>query len=232
MRAEPTIELPPRLGTARLRPVDAASRPASMTADASAPANAAAVGNTAAAAETRRPARRGLGLLVLLLLPALVCAAAAFAGVMALDKVYAARTDILFHLTRSGDLAERFLATQAVVARSNAVLQPVAAELGVPVDRIDRELSIEFPKGGAVMRIEFASPSATAALDVVKLVTQRYLTALRPIEAAEGATHQVLAAPFLLDDPVWPKPLQATVLGALLGLAISAALVALRQRPR
>jgi uncharacterized protein involved in exopolysaccharide biosynthesis len=222
MRAEPTIELPPRLGAGRLRPVDTAPRPA--------PAAEAAA---AKAPAESRPARRiGFGLLALLVLPALVCAAAAFAGAMALDKVHAARADILFHLTRSGDLAERFLATQAVVARSNVVLQPVAAELGVPVDRIDEELSIDFPKGGAVMRIEFASPSATAALDVVKLVTQRYLAALRPIEAAEGATHQVLAAPFLLDEPVWPKPVQATVLGGLLGLAISAAMMALRQRPR
>ncbi len=82
------------------------------------------------------------------------------------------------------------------------------------------------------MRIEFATHSQTAALDVIRLVTQRYLQALRPIEAAEGASHQILVPPFLLDEPVWPRPMQATALGALLGLAMSAGVLALRQQQR
>lgn len=213
MRAEPTIELSPRLAGAHLRAVETGAR-------AAAPAEA---------APAVRP-RPSLGLLALLILPALACAAAAYGGAMLLDKVYAARTEILFHLTRSGDHAERFLATQAVVAQSRTVVEPVAAELGVPTERIEKDLSVGFPRGSAVMRIEFSAHSQTAALDVIKLVTQRYLQALRPIEVAEGASHQILVPPFLLDEPVWPRPLQAAALGGLIGLALSAALVALRQQ--
>jgi uncharacterized protein involved in exopolysaccharide biosynthesis len=216
MRAEPTIELPPRPGTQRLHRLPPPAPPA------------------AESMPKPRPAKRWrlARLATFLAVPALLGAAAGFGGAMALDKVYAARADILFHLTRSGDHAERFLATQAVVARSHAVLGPVAAELGVPVERIDEKLDVDFPMRGAVMRLEFTSQSATAALDTVKLLTQRYLAALRPIESAEGASHQVLAAPFLLDEPVWPRPLQATALGAVLGLAVSVALLALAQQPR
>lgn len=218
MRAEPTIELSPRLAGAHLRTVEtAAPRPVAAPQE-----------PPAAAAPRRSPA----GFVALLILPALLCAAAAYGGATLLDKVYAARTEILFHLTRPGDQAERFLATQAVVARSRTVLDPVAAELGVPAERIEKELSVDFPKGSAVMRIEFATHSQTAALDVIRLVTQRYLQALRPIEAAEGASHQILVPPFLLDEPVWPRPMQATALGALLGLAISAGVLALRQQQR
>lgn len=217
MRAEPTIELSPRLAGAHLRTVETAPRPVAAPEE-----------PKAAAASSRSLA----GLAALLVLPALLCAAAAYGAATLLDKVYAARTEILFHMTRPGDQAERFLATQAVVARSRTVLDPVAAELGVPVERIEEDLSVDFPKGSAVMRIEFATHSQTAALDVIRLVTQRYLQALRPIEAAEGASHQILVPPFLLDEPVWPRPLQATALGGLLGLAISAGLLALRQQQR
>ncbi|HMR31267.1 MAG TPA: hypothetical protein PKA33_12965 [Amaricoccus sp.] len=216
MRAEPTIELSPRLAGAHLRTVEATPRPELSPAPQAAPA----------------PPRSLVGLLALLVLPALLCAAAAYGGATLLDKVYAARTEILFHLTRSGDQAERFLATQSVVVRSRTVLDPVAAELGVPAERIEKNLSVDFPKSSAVMRIEFATHSQTVALDVIRLVTQRYLQALRPIEAAEGASHQILVPPFLLDEPVWPRPLQATALGGLIGLAISVGLLALRQQRR
>lgn len=215
MRAEPTIELSPRLSGAHLRSVDTGPRP---TPPAPAPSDAAP--------------RLTLRLAALLVLPVLICAAAAYGGAALLDKVYAARADILFHLSRSGDHAERFLATQAVVAQSRAILEPVAAELGVPIERIEEDLGVEFPKDGAVMRIEFATHSQTAALDVIKLVTQHYLQALRPIETAEGASHQVLVAPYVLEEPVWPKPLQAVALGALVGVALSAVALALRPQRR
>ena len=225
MRAEPTIELSPRLAGAHLRPVNTAPRPPGP---ALAPAAEAALSRPAAAVAP--PRRLTAGFLALLIAPALLCAAAAFGGALLLDKVYAARTEILFYLTRSGDHAERFLATQAVVAQSRTILGPVAAELGVPTERIEQDLSVGFPKGSSVMRLEFAAHSQTAALDVVKLVTQRYLNALRPIEAAEGASHQVLVPPFLLDEPVWPRPMQAIALGGLVGLAISAAFLAMRRQ--
>jgi uncharacterized protein involved in exopolysaccharide biosynthesis len=221
MRATPTIELSPRLAGAHLRPVAAEARLPEVAPPPVAPA------------PTEKTSRwRTVRLVALLIVPALLGAAAAYGGSTLLDKVYAARSEILFHMTRPDDHAERFLATQAVVAQSRSILGPVAAELGVPTERIEEDLSIGFPRGSAVMRLEFAAHSQTAALDVVKLVTQRYLNALRPIEAAEGASHQVLVPPFLLDEPVWPRPLQATALGGLIGLAISAALLALRQQPR
>ncbi len=212
MRAEPTIELSPRLAGAHLRPVRAAAAPEPVPVPA-----------------TPAP-RPTAGFLALMILPVLACAAAAYGGAALLDRIFAARTEILFHLTRPGDQAERFLATQAVVAQSRTVIEPVAAELGVPVERITDDLSVDFPRGSAVMRIEFANHSQTAALDVIKLVTQRYLQALRPIEAAEGASHQILVPPFLLDEPIWPRPLQAVALGGLLGLAVSVGLVMLRQQ--
>lgn len=188
-----------------------------------------------AAEETTAPAPgrwTSVRLIALLLLPVVLAAAGAYLVASRIEKTYAARSEILFHLARGGDVAERFLATQSVVAQSRAVLTPVARKLLVPVEALEERLKVEFPKGSSVMRLQYADPDGAAALDVVRAVTDQYLTALRQIEVAEGGGHQLFVPPYLLDEPVWPQPLQAAAVGAAVGLAIAAAALVLVQQSR
>jgi capsular polysaccharide biosynthesis protein len=99
--------------------------------------------------------RAGIRWLALLIAPIIVSAISALAISLYLPPVYAARTDLVLHLQQTGDAAVRYLANQAVIIKSPAVLGPVAEKTGITSERLDKQLSVEFPKGGSVMRIQY-----------------------------------------------------------------------------
>jgi capsular polysaccharide biosynthesis protein len=175
----------------------------------------------------------GMGkMLALLIAPVVVAAIVAFVGASSLAPAYGARSDVVFHLQQSGDVTERYLATQAVIVRSQTILGPVSHAVGIPIEKLERELSVEFPKGSAVMRLEYADHDGTVALKVVQAIVDRYLAVLSETEGVDKTSHQLLAPPFLLEEPVRPKPMQAAAVAAALGLALSIAAFAFIQQRR
>jgi hypothetical protein len=144
-------------------------------------------------------------------------------------NLYAARSEIVFDVRGLGwDSAERFLATQVVIAGSQSTLSPVAATLELPIRDLEKNLDVEIVSSSGVMRLQYANRNAEIALDVTKAITDRYLLSLREAEQLEGGAHRLLTPAALLEDPVSTTPLHAAALGAVAGLVIAAAGVILR----
>lgn len=186
---------------------------------------------TAAASAGKAPARLGRWL-ALAIACAVLGAGVAFAVASQMQAVRIARADILFLLDGSGDAAERFLSTQAVIAESQAVLGPVSRELGVDPGRIDKGFGVSFPKGAAVMRLEYADTDPAQATAVLSALTDRYLLMLRQMQGVGATGHQLIVPPYLLEEEAWPRPMQAAAIGAVIGLAVAAtAMLLFSQRP-
>jgi hypothetical protein len=201
-------------------------------------------GAEAGAAPARPPAtspRRGSGigrfllwLGLLCLLPVLLAGSAAYVAANYIDEIRAGRSEIMFHLPElAGDAANRFLATQPVVVRSYPVVEPVARAEAMPVDDILDNLDVTMVQGSTLMRIEYHDVDSERIVRVLEALTVGYLSLLRDIALIEGASHRLLSAPYLLEDPVGPRPLRAAAIGAVVGLAVAfAGLVVLAQLRR
>jgi capsular polysaccharide biosynthesis protein len=177
-------------------------------------------------------ARGAFSWLMLLVLPVVVSAASAFAISQFIPPVYAARTETILHVPQSGDAVVRYLASQVAIIKSPAVLDAVSAKSGITAEQIDEQLRVEFPKGGNVMRIQYANKNRSAALDVTQKILAQYELIVSQIEESENTSHQVLSPPELLEEPVTPRPLQLGAIGGAIGLLISLAAFALTTRPR
>lgn len=168
-------------------------------------------------------------LAVLLLLPIVVTALGAYAFAIQSERVHAARSEIVFDLRNvAWGAAERFLETQAVVARSRALLAPIADTFGIPVAELDRAFAVEAVRDSDVIRLEYANPDPSLARAVTKAITDRYLVTLREYELLDGTRHRLLTPAFVLDDPVAPKPLRAAAMGAALGLMLGLVVLIIR----
>jgi hypothetical protein len=190
-----------------------------------------------AAASGRRSTGIGrilLSLALLLLLPVVLAATAGYVAATYLEEVRAGRSEIMFHLPElAGDAAGRFLATQPVVVRSYPVVEPVARAEAMPVSDILDNLDVTMVESSALMRIEYQDTDSERILRVLEAVTVGYLGLLRDIAMIEGASHRILSAPYLLEEPVGPKPIQAAAIAAVVGLAVAfAGLVILAQLRR
>jgi uncharacterized protein involved in exopolysaccharide biosynthesis len=165
----------------------------------------------------------------LLLLPIVLTALGAYAFAIQSERVHAARSEIVFDLRNvAWGAAERFLETQAVVARSRALLAPVADTFGIPVAELDRALAVEAVRGSDVIRLEYANTDPSLAQAVTKAITDRYLVALREYALLDGTRHRLLTPTFILDEPVAPKPLRAAAMGAALGLMLGLIVLIIR----
>lgn len=173
--------------------------------------------------------------LSLLVLPIIMCAAAAYLISQFFPLVYAARADLVMHMQQSGDAAERYLANQVVIIKSPAVLTPISKETGITNEQLDKELSVEFPENGSVMRIQFASQNPEIALDLTRKILNQFELVIAQTEIDENTSHQVISSPALLEKPVRPQHLQVTAIGGAIGLIISLIALALirnlRSRP-
>jgi capsular polysaccharide biosynthesis protein len=145
------------------------------------------------------------------LLSALIAAAAAFGAATKMEPEYAAQSDILFDLGNRQDVLEKFLATQSVVAKSQAVLAPVSRNFGISLKTLDEVLSVDFPRGGAVMRLRYADKKPETALAILQSIIDGYVGLLSRTHSLNSRT-EILVPVFLLDEPVWPKPIQAAAM--------------------
>ena len=171
---------------------------------------------------------------LLCVLPVLLAAAAAYTAAHYLDELRGGRSEIMFHLPElAGDAANRFLATQPVVVRSYPVVEPVARAEAMPVEDLLDNLDASLVQGSTLMRIEYHDVDAERIVRVLEGVTIGYLALLRDIALIEGASHRILSAPYLLEEPVSPRPIRAAAIGAVVGIAVAfAGLVILAQLRR
>jgi capsular polysaccharide biosynthesis protein len=106
-----------------------------------------------------------------------VSAVAAVAFNRLQQPVYGAQADIVFQ--PSGDLsdfrAQRDVGTQPLILRSLAVMGPVSQSTGIPVDRLDKMVSVDLPSQSNIVRITVADPDRATAERVAKAVTDEYL---------------------------------------------------------
>jgi uncharacterized protein involved in exopolysaccharide biosynthesis len=144
---------------------------------------------------------------------------------------YGAQTEVVFDLGDRGEIGEQYLATQAVVVKSRAVLEPVARAFGLRYEDAEDRLDVSFLRGSAVLRIQYTDPDRAKALAVLEEIARNYAAVLDG-NAIFKRTRIPLVAPFVLDEPVWPKPTQAAALGAALGLALGIAGLALFRHVR
>lgn len=160
--------------------------------------------------------------LALGLLPALLAGAAAFIASHYLAEVWVGRSELIFQLPElSGDAANRFLATQPVIVASYPLVEPIAGVERLPVEEVTRGLSASLVQGSTLMRIEYRDTDQARILRVLEGLTEGYLTLLRDMALVEGASHRLLSAPFVLEEPVGPKPMRAAAIGAVIGLAVA-----------
>jgi uncharacterized protein involved in exopolysaccharide biosynthesis len=148
------------------------------------------------------------------------------AAALLVVPLHGARSEILID-TRGGDWSstDRFLATQALVATSRTIVQPVAATADVPLEELNARLSVEVVGRSSVLRLQYNDGDKARALAVLGDVTSRYLAALRELERTTGTSHVILTPPYVMERPVAPRPLRSAALGAVAGFALTASSV-------
>ncbi len=107
-----------------------------------------------------------------------VSAVAALAFNRLQQPVYGAQADIIFQ--PSGDAtdfrAQRDVGTQPLIVRSLAVMGPVSRSTGIPVDELDKMVSVDLLTQSNIVRITVANPDRATAERVAKAVTTKYLS--------------------------------------------------------
>jgi capsular polysaccharide biosynthesis protein len=155
--------------------------------------------------------------------PVILLALAGFGVAFMLAPKFAARADIMIHLQQSGDAVVRYHSSQTVIIKNRSFLAPIAREMQVKPEDMERSLSVDFPKGGDIMRIEYSDHDPGFALEALKRIVLAWQTAALPVELEESAAHQIVASPAVLSEPVFPQPLQFAALGAAIGVFLSMA---------
>lgn len=119
----------------------------------------------------------GIGTVAAIAVAAIVvCILAALPIVLRQPRVYGARADLIFspEATMSDVATDRALVTQEVILRSRAVLEPVAAATGIPVERLEKALSVEVVNQSNVVRITVADRDAETARRLAQLISEEY----------------------------------------------------------
>jgi capsular polysaccharide biosynthesis protein len=158
--------------------------------------------------------------LMLLLVPIVACTAAAVLTSFLKPPLYAARTYIVIHLQQPGDAVVRYLASQAIIIGGPSVIDPVADTTGISAEKLAQGLSVDFPKGGDVMQIQYVNTDRDIALDVTKKILSQYERVIGLIEENESAGHQVLSPPAIVRQAVNLSLSQLAAIGAAIGLMI------------
>jgi uncharacterized protein involved in exopolysaccharide biosynthesis len=122
------------------------------------------------------PSVRALALMGAMVLA--VSAGAALAFGLLTQRLYGAQAEIIFQ--PSGELsvfrAERDMATQELILRGRAVLEPVARMTGIPLEDLQDMVLVEILGQSNVLRITVANPDPETARALAELVTTEYLT--------------------------------------------------------
>jgi capsular polysaccharide biosynthesis protein len=187
-------------------------------------------GSTIADEGSRGQGRRLVAVLLLIVVP-MIAAAAALMTALLMTPYYAAQAEFVFDLGERGEIGEQYLATQAVVAKSRAVLEPTALVFTRRYEDIEDKFDTSFLRSSTVLRMQFTDPDRAEALAVLKDIVRNY-SALLNGNAVFKRNPIPLVAPFVIDDPVWPEPFQAAAIGAAIGLAFAIAGLALFRHVR
>ena len=171
-------------------------------------------------AETSRQLRWILFWTSLAMGAAVLAAVAGFATASLQPHSYGARAEIALYAPDLAELPEQYLATQTLFVRSHAILGPVAETFRVSTERLVEALSVDFPEGGALMRIQYVDRDRTIALQRLTAIVSAYLSKLEQLESRQNIRHDVLVPPFILEEPVRPRPLQNAAIGGAAGLTI------------
>jgi uncharacterized protein involved in exopolysaccharide biosynthesis len=106
-----------------------------------------------------------------------ISGSAALAFSLLSQPIYGAQAEIIFQ--PSGELsvfrAERDMATQEVILRGRAVLEPVARNTGIPVADLQDMISVEILGQSNILRITIGNPDPETARSLAQLVTTEYL---------------------------------------------------------
>jgi capsular polysaccharide biosynthesis protein len=139
------------------------------------------------------PSQRSGGdwLLVGLVSLAIVTAAlvSALAVVTTKPKVYGARADLLYVSSPSAplDARDRMIATQRDLITSRAVLAPVAAHSGIPLDKLEKAVSVDVGVRNDLMHVTLGDRNQARAERLARAVTTRYLALARRLTSAADA---------------------------------------------
>lgn len=173
------------------------------------------------------PVRNLMSTLAFLALTTVFLALIGAAAALKIPPRYAATTDIMIHMQQPGDTVVRYHASQSLIIKSPALLRPIAAANQLAYADLADDVSVDFPKGSNVMRVEVRNTDPQLATTILRSVMAAYDKSVAPIELDASASHQVISGPDLVDEPVFPVPSQFAAIGAALGLTLSMAILAL-----
>ena len=176
--------------------------------------------------------RRLYFVLLLLLLPASLLALAGTVVAMRLPPLYAARADVMIHMQQPGDAVLRYYTSQNLIIKAPALLGSIAANAQLSYENLSQQISVDFPKGSNIMRIQVENRDPERAVLLLQQILAAYETAIARVELSESATHEVVSAPTMVHGPVYPVPSQFAAIGAALGLMLSMAAFAISGRFR
>ena len=172
-----------------------------------------------------------LGALVALLF--LAPAAGALAWSIRQPPTYAAEVELLHSPSDAStvDLVDRQLATHEVLILRRQLIEEVADDVGRDAAALLDDLSVEVVEGSSVLRLRVVDTDPQRAEEAADAIASEYSRSTSLLDASSGiGTVTVLAPPDLLDDPVGPQPFRAAAGGALVGLVLAVALLALLRR--
>jgi capsular polysaccharide biosynthesis protein len=149
--------------------------------------------------------------------------------------VYGAEADVLLtpRPELSDNAVDRALLTQTLVVVSPSVLQPVASRTGIPLDRLQRDVSAGMVNRSNILRITVADRERDRAVTVAQLVVVEYVRVAAGFGNADTAPLRltVLTPARQQDHLVQPQPWRALAGGTLVGLLVAALVVFLLRRP-
>jgi capsular polysaccharide biosynthesis protein len=111
-----------------------------------------------------------------------VSAGAAFAFDRLQPPAYGAQADIIFQPSGgvSDFRAQRDVGTQPLILRGPAVLGPVSASTGIPVDKLEKAVSVDLLSQSNIVRVTVADPDRATAELVARAITTEYLKRFSP----------------------------------------------------
>lgn len=140
---------------------------------------------------TPRVARRSLAILTVAIVFA--GAMAGLAGGFLLPPNYAARAEILYPITEelpTGFLREdRNLTTQLVYLQSRAVLAPAARAGRMPLEQLEKQVTISLLDSSEIIRIEVRDRSPRVAARLVGHITETYLELVHTSPESDALTY-------------------------------------------
>lgn len=182
---------------------------------------------SSSAGRRRRPA-----VLLALVVALLLATPAVVAGVLSAqqDTEYGAQVELIHQPGDNSSIegVDREMATHQVLLQRRPLVQQVAADVGRSTDAFSDGLSVEIVDGSSVLRVQVVDTDADRARESLDVLVESYLDSAESLASTSDIGQvRALAPAAVLDEPVGPQPLRAAAAGLLLGLLLSAVLLAL-----